>query len=80
MKYYYFVCQVTFKEFVPEEDTYFGEELYSGIITAKNKEEGRDKAINRAIAMFHEDIYVDGCRNIEVAVLKFYETTSDARD
>jgi hypothetical protein len=78
MKTYYFECTVSFTDFVPEEDTYYGEECYSGIVEAKNKKQGKADAEKKGLEMFEADLgkYND---DVKVKIDTFYETCGGAR-
>lgn len=79
MKTYYFECTVSFTEFVPEEDTYFGEESYSGIVEAKNKKQGKVDAEKRGMELFESDLGSDQFSDIKIKLETFYETYEGAR-
>jgi hypothetical protein len=78
MKTYYFECTVRFTDFVPEEDTYYGEECYSGIIEAKNSKQGKADAKIKGLEMFEKDVGTDNT-DVELTLDAFYETISEAR-
>lgn len=76
---YYTVCSVTFSEEVPEEDTYYGEELYTFIVDAESEEEGKMEAARIGMETFEADLGADGLDDINLTIEEFYETAEDAR-
>lgn len=78
MKTYYFECTVSFADFVPEEDTYYGKECYSGIVEAKNKKQGKSDAENEGLKMFENDLGTDNT-DVKLTLDTFYETIEGAR-
>ena len=78
MKTYYFECTVSFTDFVPEEDTYYGEEYYSGIVESKSRKQGKADAKSKGLEMLESDL---GTNNTDVKLTldTFYETIEGAR-
>ena len=78
MKTYYYECTVSFTYFDYEDGFQNDEEYYSGIIEAKNKQEGKALAEKQGLSKFNNDLGND-YHNVVVEIDIFYETTSDAR-
>lgn len=78
MKTYYFECTVSFTDFVPEEDTYYGEEYYSGIVEAKNRKQCKADAKTKGLSMFESDLG-KGNTDVKLTLDTFYETIEGAR-
>jgi len=79
MKFYYTACSVRFREDIPEEGTYYGHEVYSFIINAKNKKEGLLMAEKKGMEVFEADLGSDGLTEIRLTIDDFYDTTEEAR-
>ena len=78
MKTYYFECTVSFTDFMPEEDAYYGEECYSGIVESKNKKQGKVDAKMKGLEIFDSDLGTNNT-DIKLTLDTFYETIEGAR-
>ena len=78
MKTYYFECTVSFTDFVTEEDPYYGEEHYSGIVEASSKKQGKADAKKKGLEIFESDLGT-GNTDVKLNLDTFYETIEGAR-